>query len=244
MDDNIYLTSNLFLKENHLFYETNKGIVKLNRTNWHKYLKEYDYNKLSLGWKKKLKSELSPKNSLWGIRDCGGEGDCLFLCIEEALRNFYEPDDDTYSVLNLRTLAAECINEDNFEIILETYKAEEESGEFDGFWEPNEITDIEELKDAMKECGNSFWGDHIFIQLLSEALKLNFIILNEENEYDTVEYNIQRTFTTLDTKRRTIILSYYSNIHYQLIGYFNGQRMQTVFNYEELPEEILKVYGQ
>ena len=133
MDDNIYLTSNLFLKENHLFYETNKGIVKLNRTNWHKYLKEYDYNKLSLGWKKKLKSELSPKNSLWGIRDCGGEGDCLFLCIEEALRNFYEPDDDTYSVLNLRTLAAECINEDNFEIILETYKAEEESGEFDGF---------------------------------------------------------------------------------------------------------------
>ena len=96
----------------------------------------------------------------------------------------------------------------------------------------------------MKECGNSFWGDHIFIQLLSEALKLNFIILNEENEYDTVEYNIQRTFTTLDTKRRTIILSYYSNIHYQLIGYFNGQRMQTVFNYEELPEEILKVYGQ
>ena len=71
-------------------------------------------------------SELSPKNSLWGIRDCGGEGDCLFLCIEEALKNFYEPEDDTYSVPNLRSITqAECVNEDNFEIILQNYKAED-----------------------------------------------------------------------------------------------------------------------
>ncbi len=242
MNDNVYITSNLFLKENKLYYETDKGDIKLNRNNWHKYLKDYDYEKLPLGWKKKLKSKLSPKNSLWGIKDCGGDGDCLFLCIEEALKNYYEPHDETYSVSNLRSIAAEQINESNFKIILENYKAEEDSGEFDGFWEPSEIEFVEDLKDVVKECGNSFWGDHIIIQLLSEALKLNFIILNEENEYDDNNYSVQRTFNSLIPTRRTIILSYYSNIHYQLIGYFNGDRMQTIFNYEEIPEELINVY--
>ena len=31
-------------------------IVKVSRKDWHKYLAEYDYEKLSLGWKKRLKS--------------------------------------------------------------------------------------------------------------------------------------------------------------------------------------------
>lgn len=237
----VFITPNLFLDHNQMYYEDTK-ITKLNRSNWHRYLGDYDYEKLPLGWKKRLKSELSPKNSLWGVNDCGGEGDCLFLCIEEALKNFYSPEDDMYSVSNLRNLAAEQINEDNFAIILETYKAEQECDEFDGFWEPNSIKSSEELKNEIRKCGNSFWGDHIILQLLSEALKINFIILNDENEFASEEYSLQRTGCDLDTSRRTIILSYYFNVHYQLIGYFNGQRIQTLFNYEEIPNELLNIY--
>ena len=236
----VYLTPNLYLQDNQLYHESNK-IVKLNISNWHRYLVEYEYEKLSLGWKKRLKSSLSPKNSLWGIKDCGGDGDCLFLCLEEALKNFYQPQEDNYSVQSLRNLAAEKVTKDNFLSILENYKAEEEIGEFDGSWNPQTIRNIEELQDEIKKCGNSFWGDHIILQLLSEKLDINFIILNDENEFAD-EYTLQRTGTDFKQERRTIILSYYSNVHYQLVGYFNGQRMQTLFNYEDLPEEIISVY--
>ena len=43
-------------------------------------------------------------------------------------------------------------------------------------------------------------------------------------------------------ERRTIIIYYCLNCHFQLIGYFNGNRIQTLFSYEELPEEIKNVY--
>lgn len=238
----IYLTSNLFLKENQLYYEDEK-IIKLTKQNWHKYLCEYEYQKLNLGWKKRLKSTHS-KNSLWGIKDCGGEGDCLFLCIEEALQDFERMEDDSFSVENLRKLAASQITDSNFHIILETYKAEEECDEFEGMWSPHNIKTKEQLQLEIEKCGNSFWGDHIIIQLLSEALQTNFIILNDENELAQQEFRLQRIGIDFQKERRTIILSYYSNVHYQLVGYFNGRNMQTVFNFEELPAELLDIYWQ
>ena len=239
----LYITSNLYLRNHSLYYETDSSkIIKLNRSNWHKYLNEYEYEKLSLGWKRRLKSKLSPKNSLWGIKDCGGEGDCLFLCIEEALKNFMEIDDDSYSVENLRYLAAKQITDHNFTLILETYKAEVETEEFDGEWDPNSIKSKEDLQKEMMKCGNSFWGDHIIIQLLAEALEVNFIILNDENEFATQNFRLQRIGIELNKSRKTIFLSYYSNVHYQLVGYFNGDFMQTVFNFNEIPPEMIQVY--
>ena len=239
----IYITSNLLLKNNQLFYDLDSSkTIKVSKNNWHKYLAEYDYEKLSLGWKKRLKSLNSPKNSLWGIKDCGGEGDCLFLCIEEALRDFNKMDDENYSVEKLRALAASKINEQNFTLILETYKAEVETDEFDGLWDPFAIKNKKDLQKEMMVSGESFWGDHIIIQLLSEALNLNFIILNDENELAHQEYRLQRIGLDLQKNRKTIILSYYSNVHYQLVGYFNGRYMQTVFDYDEIPEEMLSVY--
>ena len=143
----IYLTSNLYLKDKSLFYEENASkTVKLNRSNWHRYLTEYDYEKLPLGWKRRLKSKIYPKNSQWAIKDCGGDGDCLFLCIEEALKNFEELENESYSVENLRFKAASQITEENFRLILETYKSEVEIDEFEGEWEPNSIESIQDLQ--------------------------------------------------------------------------------------------------
>ena len=241
----VYLTSNLLLKNQSLFYEVDATkIVKVSRKDWHKYLSEYDYEKLSLGWKKRLKSTTYPKNSLWGIKDCGGDGDCLFLCIEEAMRDFYKVDDENYTVEKLRSIAANMINDNNFNLILETYKAEAETDEFDGLWDPFAIKTKTDLPKAMMVLGDSFWGDHIIIQLLAEALNLNFIILNDENELAQQEFRLQRIGLDLRKDRKTIILSYYSNIHYQLVGYFNGSFMQTLFEYDEIPTEMLDVYLQ
>src|SRR3989304_5163346 len=47
-------------------------------------------------------------------------------------------------------------------------------------WNPYQITGIDELKNELVKGGDNFWGDHIIIQLLGEALNVNFIILNSE----------------------------------------------------------------
>ena len=58
----------------------------------------------------------------------------------------------------------------------------------------------------MMKCGDSFWGDHIIIQLLAQALKLNFIILNDDNEFTEQNFRLQRIGLDLDKTRNTIIL--------------------------------------
>lgn len=238
----IYITDRIFILNNQLYYDEDINNIKLNRNNWHKYLIDYGYEKLEMGWRKRLKSDIY-KNSLWGVLDCGAEGDCLFLCIEEAFRNFYKPENEDYNIENLRELAAEQINKNNFDLILTTYKLEEETDEFIGDWEPTEIETIEDLQKEVRKTGNSFWGDHIIIQLLEQALNINIILLNSENEYfEKDKYKIQGTGNKFIKERRTIIMYYYLNCHFQLIGYFNGNRMQTLFTLEQLPKEIKKVY--
>ena len=46
----------------------------------------------------------------------------------------------------------------------------------------------------------------------------------------------------LDPTRKTIILYYINQMHFKLIGYFNNNAIHTIFNYDELPEEIIKIY--
>ena len=231
---------------NILYFNNNDKQIKINNQNWHKYLQDYGYCKLELGWKKRLKSDIS-KNSLWGVMDCGSNGDCLFLCIEEAYKNIYNPFNEDFSVINLRELTANQITEKNYDIILENYKLEYNNDEFDGLWEPLNIKNINELKEEIKKFGNSFWGDHILIQLLENALHINIFLLNNDNDYfDNIKkkYKIQNTGNHYDKNRRSIILYYCLNSHFQLIGYFNNNKMQTLFNFNELPIEFLKILNE
>ena len=87
MNTDIYISPNIFYRNNILYFSSKNKNIKINNSNWHKYLDEYGYFKLELGWRKRLKSDKS-KNSLWGVMDCGSNGDCLFLCLEEVNLNF------------------------------------------------------------------------------------------------------------------------------------------------------------
>ena len=61
-------------------------------------------------------------------------------------------------------------------------------------------------------------------------------ILFEENQYDNLEIQF------LDEKNeKTVILYYISDYHYQLIGYFNGNTIETCFYKENIPEELTKI---
>lgn len=242
--ERIYISPNIYIYNNLYYYEqeNSEKNIKINKKNWHKYLCEYGWDKLELGWRKRLKSK--EHNSLYGVLDCGAEGDCLFLCISEAFKKPHMPEDETFEALELRRLCAMEINEDNYDLIIQTYKLEVDNQEFDGFWNPYEIKNIEELQNEIKKMGNSFWGDHILIQLLETALNINIILLNSENGFFGTNYKIQSTANSFLKTRRTIILSYCLNSHFQLVGYFDGDIMRKVFSYEQIPKELIKVYQQ
>ena len=245
-----YLTDSIFIKNNESFVELDKKIKKITKNNWHHYLYDYGWTKLSLGWKRRLK-EKENKNSCFGLLECGGEGDCLFHVISEALNsnNLNQLKLPKYDVLSLRKIAANEIKKYNFDLIIESYRLDYEENDlgFIGEWEPNEIETISQLKREIKQTGNNFWGDHILLQLLNEKLKLNTIILNSDNlEYSNIEDRCKIhpiASKELNKKNKTIIIYYLDEYHFQLIGYFDGNIMKSLFDYNEIPPILLEVYN-
>jgi hypothetical protein len=238
-----YLTDTLFIKNGETFCNSKK----LTKHNWHNYLSDYGWIKLCLGWKRRLKEDTS-KNSCFGLLECGSDGDCLFHVLCEALNSQYleKLRLPKYDVSKLRQLSASAINKDNFKFIIESYKLDYEENEYNflGEWDPNEINTVSKLKDVI--INSNIWGDHILLQLLQKKLKFNIIILNSENNSDSK--NIDDRFTvhptaSLDNNEKTIIIYYLNQYHFQLIGYFNGHIMKTLFNKDELPTIILDIYN-
>ena len=252
-DKKIYLTSSIFFYGNKMYYEDdtceeNTKYIKLTTRNWVKYLDEYGWEDINDGWVKRLGNK---KYCRYGIIDCGANGDCLFHCISEALNKPYDPNETLYDFQDIRDIAANQINDDNFTFILENYKLLKSSNDFDGYWDPEDIENTDELKDVIKEPGDSFWGDHIMIQLLQEALDTNIILMNSDKEFMWSEetdlpleerFNIHPMAHNINKHPRTILLYYIDGLHFMLVGYFNGKCMKTIFDTDKLPKDFLKVY--
>lgn len=236
-DSYFYLTPNIIIINGSLFHiNDNEKQIKITLNNWQKYLNEYGWEDIDETWQLKL---LDSKNkNRYGILECGGEGDCLFFCIIEALKEFDELDNELgMDVEQLRNIVSYQITEENYPIILENYKLEQENNEFDGLWNPMEIQNIEELRNEIRKSGDNFWGDHIIIQLLEKALNINIIILNtEELVFEDNNFKIQPRCNPINKKHITIFLSYCFSSHFQLMGYFNGKLMKTKFKYSEIPK--------
>ena len=164
-----YISEDLFLRDNELFKISDNKEIKVNRKNCFKYLNDYGWEKINKQWREKL------ENNYTCLLECGSDGDCLFHVLAEAL-NFdliYKNKIPEFDISSLRILCSKQINKNNFEIILESYKAEYECGEFFGECDPNSIQNKEELQIEIMKLGNNFWGDHILMQLLSSKLEIN-----------------------------------------------------------------------
>ena len=77
----------------------------------------------------KVKLEENIRKQFFSVLECGADGDCLFHVVSEALNMelIYNYEIPNYDIAKLvRSLAASQINDDNFVIILESYKAEVE----------------------------------------------------------------------------------------------------------------------
>ena len=261
-DKKIYLTSSVFYYNNKMYFEeddsednsANTGntlkYTKITLRNWLKYLDEYGWEEINDGWKKRL----GYKNSCnYGLIDCGGGGNCLFHCIAQSLNKPYEPDAELYDYQDIRNIAAEQINQDNLDIILINYRALKEVGDFDGYWDPNDIESVEELQEVIRESGDSFWGDHIIIQLLQEALDMNIIILNCDKDYYLSDYsdaslkerfNVHPLAHNINKHPKSILLSYIDELHFLLVGYFDKGKIQTLFKTKKLPKNFMKIYNE
>ena len=81
--------------------------------------------------------------------------------------------------------------------------------------------------------------DNRIRSLLKEYLNINIIILYSNDI--TNKYYHYPTFDTYDEHKNTIVLLYENEIHFQLFGHFSGNQMNTKFNKENIPEEIINM---
>ena len=217
--DLIYFTENIIYDQENRKFRYIEKIV--NHRNWLKKFEEYGYTEFTDIWEERL-----GKNFVkLGIIECGSSGDCLFHSIAEAFNfeHLKEGNVETlYSVESLRELAANGVTEENFPVIIESYRLEADSFDFNGDWNPHEINNPSDLQIEIMIGGNNFWGDMIILQLLGEALECNFIIFRSDTPA------IYPTMCNLSKYDKTIMLYYEDNIHFKLVGLFTGNNLNTI----------------
>lgn len=235
-DEDIYITDNILLRCGKLSsVNDNNKTVNITTKNILIYLDKIGWEELDENWKSLILENMNRKICPYFILECGGDGECLFYCVAEALNNYFQyPEnimDPPHSMKRMRELAINGINDDNYQLILETYKAAHESNELMDSWDPTKIDNINQLKEELTKC----WGDHILLQLLQEALEINIIVFNNYI-FSNSGNNVSSMGQSIEKYKKSIILYYFDNIHFQLIGKFNGKTMITVF--DEIPNEI------
>jgi len=226
-----------------IFYDDN-GLHKVGNRNWHKYLSEYGWEKLENSWKKKL--GMNVKNFPFGYLDCGAGGDCLFSVIAEAMNldEIYNTGDSVkYDIDNIRKVAADQVNEMNFTEIIGIYRAMYDNDDFEGEWNPLEVDTVEQLREIIKTNGDNFWGDHITLHLLQKGLDIRFIIMKTEFSLsEDSGCHFYPIGQDMDGGSKYILIYYTDEIHFQLVGYFDGNKMVSLFSYEQLPEKFIDMY--
>ena len=206
-------------------------------------MEEYGWEKLENNWRKKMKFNY---NYPFGFLDCGAGGDCLFAVIAEAfnLEDIYNNGNgNRLDIETVRKITSEQVDEKNFNEIISIYKALFDNNDFDGDWNPLEIDTIEKLRKIISTSGDTYWGDHICFDLIQNAFNINLIIMNtdfsiEKNE-SSYFYPICRD---INENGKYIIIYYTDEIHFQLVGYFDGNLMKTVFSFNDIPKKLIELY--
>jgi hypothetical protein len=187
--------------------------------------KEFDWIPLDEKWQRKLLSQSFMQ------KDCKGDGNCQFRSIETALT------DAGYKTTHsrLRRLIAKYINkipDKEFHEIMQNYIIEKESGEFQGGWDPMEVKNKKQFIRVIKHTGFYFEGDNITLALLSKAINVDFLILDDD-------YNMTDLSNPDELNPKVIILYYVKSGHYKTIGIKNKNgNVKTIFKREKLPKEL------
>ena len=236
-----YLTDNIRLYNDKMEYKKDDIFLPIKKYNWHHILNEYGWEKIHKPWITKLNqlSVKKEKNSRFGILDCESDGDCFFHCIANALNERDRNTDNYYISDDIRKLISDNITQDQFNLMITTYRIMKDADDFSEEWDPYEIDTLEDFKNTLNTSGHSYWGDFMLLQILSEILKVNIYILNT-NEYQN-EYNVYHTMCEYKREYDNIFLILENDCHFKLVGYFD-EKMITYFRRDEIPIELKKLF--
>ena len=235
-----YLTDNIRLYNDKMEYKKDDIYLPIKKYNWHHILNEYGWEKIHKPWITKLNqlSVKKEKNSRFGILDCESDGDCFFHCIANSLNERDINTDNYYISDDIRKLISDNISQDQFNLMITTYRIMKDADDFSEGWDPYEVSTLEDFKNTLNTSGHSYWGDFMLLQVLSEILKVNIYILNT-NEYQN-EYNVYHTMCEYKRDYDNIFLLLENSCHFKLIGYFDD-KMITYFRSDEIPIELKKL---
>jgi hypothetical protein len=235
-----YLTDNIRLYNDKMEYKKDDIFLPIKKYNWHRILNEYGWGKIHKPWITKLNqlSVKKEKNSRFGILDCESDGDCFFHCIANSLNERDINTDNYYISDDIRKLISDNISQDQFNLMITTYRIMKDADDFSEGWDPYEVSTLEDFKNTLNTSGHSYWGDFMLLQVLSEILKVNIYILNT-NEYQN-EYNVYHTMCEYKRDYDNIFLLLENSCHFKLIGYFD-EKMITYFRSDEIPIELKKL---
>ena len=168
-----YLTDTICIRNNQMFSIDNNNNNKLiQKYNWHKYLYDYGWRKLPKKWISKLNkySDTIEKNSLYGLLDVPGDGDCFFHCFAYILneKNLYLTD---YNSDDVRKMISDSIDEITFQNMIHYYRIMAEANDFDENWNPFEINTLDEYKIQLNISGNHYWADSLILQHITKFFK-------------------------------------------------------------------------
>ena len=178
-------------------------------------------------WKKILMSDF------YFVKDCAPDGNCQFRSLEEAIKSNAEL---KMSHKKLRKMVAEHIltlSDLHFQDILNNYKAEKDSGEFYGDWDPNAIKTKRQLALEIKKPGFNFEGDNMTLSILSNILNLDIFIFNQNTHTITKIENDNPQFIIINFIQRG------NTGHYKTIGFKLKKDIQTIFNRSDLPSDMV-----
>jgi hypothetical protein len=235
-----YLTDNIRLYNDKMEYKKDDIFLPVKKYNWHHILNEYGWEKIHKPWIMKLNqlSVTKEKNSRFGMLDCESDGDCFFHCIANSLNERDINTDNYYISDDIRKLISDNITQEQFNLMITTYRIMKDADDFSEKWDPYEIDTLEDFKNTLNTSGHSYWGDFMLLQVLSEILKVNIYILNT-NEYQN-EYNVYHTMCEYKRDYDNIFLLLENDCHFKLVGYFD-EKMITYFRSEDIPIELKKL---
>jgi Txe/YoeB family toxin of Txe-Axe toxin-antitoxin module len=195
-----------------------------------KQYEDFTWNPVGEEWRKRLLS------NGFVIKDCVGDGNCQFRSIESALTNAgYKTNHE-----RLRKVIGKYIRETSdhqFYEILQSYKLEKLHGDFRGAWDPFSVKSRRAFIKNLITTGTHFEGDYITLSLMSKAIGIDFVIL-EETHLGIIDLSDPK-----NKNERVIILHYadYNNNsgHYTTIGYRTRTgRVVSLFKRGSLPDAV------
>jgi len=241
MTEEYYLTDTIRMIDNKMEYRINgSDFREVKNNNWHHVLCEYGWEKIQKQWIIKLNklSKVRERNSLYGVLDCDSDGDCFFHCIANALTE-KKRGTEYYNGNDIRVIISDNLTEEQYKMIILTYRIMKDADDFSEEWDPYSINSIDEFREKITTSGHEYWGDHILLQVLSAILKLNVFILN--NNVIENDFSIYNTLNDINKEYGSIFLIYEDMCHFKLLGHFNS-KMTSYFNFDEIPLELKRLY--